>query len=115
MPIFVNEGYPPSPDGKEWKHVEGCRVLAVREQAGFAVRRLANRDASETKYGGHKRRRCPACMPDRDFPGTEPHNAPEFHVGRWISDLVELVRQAPTGALDELAHSLQTLSGRNRP
>jgi hypothetical protein len=25
------------------------------------------------------------------------------------------VRQAPTGALDELAHSLQALTGRNRP
>jgi hypothetical protein len=53
-------------------------------------------------------------MPDNDFPDTEPHNAPEFHVGRWISDLVELVRQAPMGALDELAHSLQALTGRSR-
>jgi hypothetical protein len=115
MPICVNEGYPPSPDGKEWKHVERCQVLAEREQAGFAVRRLANRDASEIEYVNNKRRRCPACMPDRDFPDTEPHNASDFHVGRWLSDLVELVRQAPTGALDELAHSLQALTGRNRP
>ena len=73
MPIYVNEGYPPAPDGKEWKHEEGCRVLAEREAEGFPVRRLVNRDASTFKYADHKRRRCPVCMPDSRF-DTEPHN-----------------------------------------
>jgi hypothetical protein len=31
LPVYVNEGYPPSPDGKEWKHVKGCPVLLERE------------------------------------------------------------------------------------
>jgi hypothetical protein len=37
MPIYVNEGYPPSPDGKEWKHVEGCRLLAERDEEGYGL------------------------------------------------------------------------------
>jgi hypothetical protein len=74
VPIFVNEGYPAADDGKEWKHVEGCRALLERERQGFRVRRLANRDASRTRYADHKRRRCPVCMPDVRYAGTEPHN-----------------------------------------
>jgi hypothetical protein len=74
MPIFVNEGYERSPDGKEWKHLEKCSLLAQRAARGFPIRRLRNLDAKKVAYADHLRRRCPRCMPDSDWPGTEPHN-----------------------------------------
>lgn len=74
MPIFINVGYPKSVDGKEWKHFHDCRLLAQREDDGFAVRRLRNTDAVKGSYAEHQRRRCPICMPDDLFSGTEPHN-----------------------------------------
>jgi hypothetical protein len=74
VPIYVNEGYDRSKDGKEWKHVEGCSILLERHDQGFAARRLRNVDASKVLYREHKRRRCPVCMPDTDWPETQPHN-----------------------------------------
>jgi hypothetical protein len=75
MPIYINERYPAGPDGKEWKHVEGCRVLDERAHQGFPTRKIQrNMDASKSSYREHRRRRCPVCMPDADWPDTEPHN-----------------------------------------
>src|SRR5205823_6031387 len=74
MPVFVNEGYGRSPDGKEWKHLEHCPVLSERAGRGFPIRRLPNLDAAKIAYADHRRRRCSRCMPDADWPGTEPHN-----------------------------------------
>ena len=74
MPVFVNVGYPPSPDGKEWKHMSDCSVLAERAASGYPIRRLTNRDTGKRYYVEHKRRRCPLCMSDSMWPESEPHN-----------------------------------------
>ena len=78
MPIYVNVGYPPAPDGKEWKHDNDdgrrCRVSLEREAAGYPVSELKNMDTGKTAYSDHKRRRWPVCMPDSKWPDSEPHN-----------------------------------------
>jgi hypothetical protein len=75
MPIYVNAGYPLSPDGKEWKHLMSCTVLQERQAEGFRVLRIArNMDATRSLYQEHKRRRCPVCMPDSEYRESEPHN-----------------------------------------
>ena len=74
MPIYINETYPLSADGKEWKHVEGCVVMLLRDYEGYPARRLRNQDTGKLPYRDHKRRRCPVCMPDTDWPESEAHN-----------------------------------------
>ena len=75
MPVYVNVGYQPAPDGKEWKHVEGCTVLLERETAGYPIRKIQrNMDTDKIRYAEHKRRRCPVCMSDAKWPQSEPHN-----------------------------------------
>jgi len=76
MPVYVNVGYPPASDGKEWKHVKDCAVLHEREAEGFPVQKLRNTDTGKTRYAEHKRRRCPVCMADSKWPDSEPHNRP---------------------------------------
>ena len=71
MPIYVNEGYPPAPDGRSrnTRRAAECSQSARRKNS---MRRLVNRGgASKLKYADHKRRRCPVCMPDSRF-NTEP-------------------------------------------
>ena len=74
MPVYVNVGYSRSPDGKEWKHVEDCAVLREREGAGYPIDKLRNTDTGKQTYAEHKRRRCPVCMADSNWPDSEPHN-----------------------------------------
>jgi len=78
MPVYLNEGYPRSPDGKQWKHVEACAVLIERDRQGFRIEKIQrNMDTGKRRYSDHKRRRCPTCMPDSDWPSSEPHNPVE--------------------------------------
>lgn len=94
MSIHVNVGYPPAPNGKEWKHLRRtCPELVAREQAGYRVK--SDIPNTDRKYGEetrlHKRERCPVCFVAsiRVFPA---HPRPV-----WLVEAQELERSKAPG------------------
>ena len=51
MPVYVNAGYELAADGKEWKHVQSCRVLRERQVAGYLVQKIQwNMDTGKIRH-----------------------------------------------------------------
>lgn len=63
MPIYLNEGFPPAPSGREWKHLRPtCPLLLDRAAEGYAVKPEANPDDGIEDTALHKYERCGVCF-----------------------------------------------------